>query len=406
MKNTESALRHAWKTLRYDHPQIACIAHGDTKVYEVPSNAALDSWLDETFIISPAMATKEELLKSFRPSTQATLHYLPHSSEIIIHTSHWRTDFIGGLGLLRNLLSAFIEPRHVQFGDEGKNLSPSRDEVAKFSSSGFAELPAIAQERNKAATDLVMQMVGNLPSIGLPTQKSHLSPGGTLRSGLTLEPSATSAIISASKKRGLTVTTALHAALIVATQQVASVSSSSNTYTSWGIFNIRPLLPAPYDNFALHPAVVQIIGLPLTLHTSSYADLAFQLKHYYKQTIPPSADSRIHEGVIVPFTNQMTDLAGQSPPADLPAPTEPILISMGILDGYLNCDYRDIIEVKDFWIGLEVTTPQLVCYLWTWQSRMTLSALYNEVFYERHFIQDFLKRVIDVLSAELEIKEA
>ena len=46
----EPALQHAWKTLRYDFPQIAAHGQGDTYIYEVPTASTIDSWLSETFI--------------------------------------------------------------------------------------------------------------------------------------------------------------------------------------------------------------------------------------------------------------------------------------------------------------------------------------------------------------------
>ena len=390
--------------MRYDHPQLACVVREETKIYEVPDNAALDAWLHETFIIAPASATKEELLASFRPSALPTLHFLPDKSEIIIHSSHWRIDLVGALSLLQNLFIAIAEPRQVQFGDEGKNLSPSRDEAANYSSSDELGSSALVKERDKAATDLVMQLINNLPSIGLPTQNSNRTPGGTHRSEIVLDPGTTSAIVSASKKRDFTVTTALHAALIVALQQVTPVPpSSSSKYTSWGIFNVRPLLKAPSNDSAIHPAAVHIVGLPLALQTSTYANLALQLKQFYKQRLPPSGDSHIDGGIIVPYTNQMADIAGQPPPTDLPAPSEPMLSSIGIVDGYLKPNYGDI-EVKDFWVGVETMTAQIVCYLWTWQGKMVLSALYNETFYAKGSIQGFLERVMGVLFTELAIQ--
>ena len=404
-KDIESALRNAWKTMRYDHPQIACIARGDTNVYEIPDTAALNVWLEKTFIVAPAPATREELLGSFRPSALATLHYLPHVSEIIIHTSHWRIDYIGGLSLLHNLLTACIEPRHIQFGDERKNLSPSIDKAAKVSSPDTMESPSVVEEKGKAITDLLMPL-SNLPSIGLPTQNPHQPPGNTVRSEMTLEASATSAIISASKKRGLTVTAAVHAALIVATQQIATAPPSlSSVYTTWGVFNIRPQLQAPYNDPTCYPASPRVVSLPVTLHTSTYAKIAAQLKEFYKQPMPSPAGSRIRDDVVVPYTNLLVDLASKTP-VDLSAPTEPMLNSIGIVDGYLKRNYGNKIKVKDFWIAPETMTPQLQCYLWTWQGKMTLSALYNETFYEKEFVQGFLKRVLDVLYGELEVQEA
>ena len=403
LKHSELALRHAWKTMRYDHPQLACVAHEETKVYEVPDSAALDAWLDETFIIAPASATAQELLASFRPSALATLHFLPYKSEIIIHASHWRIDALGALSLLQNLFDAVAEPRQVQFGDEGRNLSPSRDKAANYSTLDDLGSPALVKEREKAAADLVMQFVSNIPSIGLPTQNLNQTPGGTHRVEVVLEPAPTSVIVSASKRRGLTVTTAQHAALIVALQQVTPIPpSSSSKYTSWGIFNIRPLLKAPFNDPTIHPVAVHIVGLPLALHTSTYANLALQLKQFYKQPLPPAADSHIREDVLVSYTNQMADIAGQPPPPDILAPSEPVLSSIGVVDDYLKSKYGEI-EVKDFWVGVETTTPQIVCYLWTWQGKMVFSAFYNEAFYDKSFVQAFLERAMNILFTELAI---
>ena len=403
LEDTESALRHAWKTMRYDHPQLACVACGEKKVYKVPDNAALDSWLNETFIVAPASVTKEELLASFRPSALATLHFLPHQSEIIIHSSHWRIDFIGGLSLLQNLFNAIAEPRQVHFGDEGRNLSPSRDKAASYCSLDESRLPALVKDTDKAATDLAMQYFSNIPSIGFPAQNLDRKPGGTRRSEVILEPGETSAIVCASKKRGLSVTTAMHAALIVALQGMIPVPPSSlSKYTTLALFNIRPLLKAPFNDSALYPAVVGFVFLPLTLHTSTFADNAVQLKQFYKQRLPPSSNSHIHPGIMVSYTNQMADIVGQPPPIDLPAPSEPLLSSIGIVDGYFKRSYGDI-EVKKIWVGVEMTTPQIICHLWTWQGKMTLSAMYNEVFYDKEYIDGFLKRVIDTLCMELAI---
>lgn len=122
LKDTVNALRHAWKTMRYDHPQLACFAYEEKKVYEVPDDVALDAWLDETFIVEPVWTTTEELLASLRPSALATLHFVPRTSEIIIHSSHWRMDFLGGLSFLQNFFTAAAKPRQVQFGDEGRTF--------------------------------------------------------------------------------------------------------------------------------------------------------------------------------------------------------------------------------------------------------------------------------------------
>ena len=403
LQDTEFALKHAWKTMRYDHPQLACVLCEETKIYEVPDSTTSDRWVDETFIIAPASATKQELLTSFRPSAAATLHFLPSTSEIIIHSSHWRIDFVGAMNLMQNFFRAIAEPRQVEFGDEGKNLSQSRDKAANYGTLDDLGSLALVKEIEDRAADLLTQLSSNAPSIGLPVKKSNQAPAGTHRSEIVLEPGPTSTIVSASKRRGLTVTTALHAALIVTLQQITPVSLSSNSkYISWGIFNVRPLLKVPFNDPTTYPVAAQIIGLPLALYTSTYASLALQLKQYYKQPLPPSADSHIRDDVLVSFTNQMADIVGQSPPLDVPASSEPVLSSMGVVDGYLKSNYGEI-EIKDFGVSVETVTPQITCHLWTWQGKMTLSACYNETFYDKPFVTDFLERVIGRLCTELAI---
>ena len=394
-EDTESALRQAWKTLRYDCPHLACALYEDTIVYEVPDQPALDDWLNETFIVVPAATTKENLLASFRPTALATLHYFPHTSEIMLHTSHWRFDGVGAISLLHNLFTAMAEPRQIQFGDEGKCLSPGRDEAANFISSD--------EKAKEAAKDLFMQLITNLPSIGFPAQNLDQPSGGTRRCELVLDIGSTSAIVSGSKKRGLTVTTALHAALLIALEQLNSCHSSSpKIYTTYGVFNIRSLLKPPFNDSTAHPAGTHLIGLPLVVQLSTYADHATKLKEFYKQRLPPSIDSHIDQGIIVDYTNMTAELAGQPPPPELPAPSEPILSSLGLMDRYLKPNYGKI-AVKEFWVGVEETTPQMACYLWTWQGRMTLSALYNETFYDEGFVQDLLRLVIDIVKMELAI---
>lgn len=61
--------------MRHYRPDIACIAQGHTKVYEVSDDAVMNTWISNTFFIAPAPMTTEVLLSSIRPSATKTLHY-------------------------------------------------------------------------------------------------------------------------------------------------------------------------------------------------------------------------------------------------------------------------------------------------------------------------------------------
>ena len=178
--------------------------------------------------------------RDFEPSSLPTIHYLPRTSEILISASHWCVDGMGALQLLNNFFKALGKPRQIKFGDEGRNLSPSLDEIANFPAS-------TNDEEDEAASRLLKKYTSSTPSIGLPTELSNQVPGATRRTELTFTPPITSAIISACQVRTLSVATAFHSALIVATKQLAYSETLARNYTSWGAFDLRPYLRSPYS---------------------------------------------------------------------------------------------------------------------------------------------------------------
>lgn len=392
--DVESSLRQAWKTVRYDHPQIAAFAQGNIIIYEVPDASTFNSWQRETFLVTPG-TTAEELVASARPSTLPLLHYLPETSEVVIHSSHWRIDGIGALILLNNLFQALAKPRHIELGSEGRNLSPSLTEAGSLSTDP-------SEEQDLTATTLLMEYAGNLPSIGLPVEPSNKIPGATRRSELKLSTATTNALLSACKVRDMTVTTAFHAALIVGTQQMASSELLAKKYTSWRTFNFRPYLPSASGKSIAHPMAVHVCGLPITLAPSTFSDNVSQLGPLYKELSSPARNNKLRT-MLVPYNRKLTALISQPLPADMPESTEPQLQSMGVVETYLERKYEGVLEITDFWLAVEMLTKNLALHVWTWRERLTLSISYNEHFYKEGFVQEFLRFLRDVLLKELNV---
>ena len=146
-------------------------------------------------------------------------------------------------------------------------------------------------------------------------------------------------------------------------------------------------------------------GLPLRLHTATYQILVSEPTPYYKRHLPPATDSAIPKQLIHPYSKFVAQVIGSPPLTDLPSPAEPMLNSVGIVDRYLRCKHGESIRIQIIWVGVEMLTPQVECHVWTWQGKMTLSAMYNDAFYEGEFIQAFWRRSLDVLFAELNIQE-
>lgn len=230
-----AALKNAWKTIRYDHPELACIVEGQRKIYQVADDATIDQWLAETFIIQSSI-TSEELLAMPKPTRLALCYFLPQTSEIAIVSSHWRVDGVGSLQLMNNFLRAVAEPREITFGKEGENLSPGIYEALR------APDGKPSAEADKAADDLVSIMTDNYPSIGLPIppQKSS-SAGFTRRIYRYLSVQATASFKAACKARNLSPTAATHAALA---QAIHNISSNPTFQLS------NPPTPSPGQNAA------------------------------------------------------------------------------------------------------------------------------------------------------------
>ena len=394
--NVEAALKHAWKTVRYLQPQIAASLQGETIVYEVPQAADLESWMARTFLVE-TMLTIDEMLASPRRCSLPTLHYFPKTSEILICASHWRIDAIGVTALVNHLFKSFAEPFHTSFGDEGKNLSPGRDEAAKL-------LQKVSHESEDAATSLLMEYTTNVPGLGLPVELVNEISGAVSRIESRLSPVTTKSVIAACKVRDLSVTTAVHAATIVALQQLSSDASSAERHTSWGTFNYRPYVDTDYTDPAKHPVSVMLCSLPITLPTSDFHENASSLKPFYKQLDNPFNSAALH-AMLAPYTRKCAAMIRQPLPRGIPQPTEPLVNSVGILDRYLDGNYgRGAVEIVDFWLGGVVLTRQPQFYVWTWQGRMNLSMCYNEQYHTAAFMRSFIESVEEVLLRELDIE--
>ena len=390
---TAEALRHAWKTIRYDNPQIACTVQGNKNVYDVPDETAVETWLKDTFIVAPSQ-TASGLFSAFTPAPFATFYYLPQTSEVAIHFSHSRMDGIGAMHLLHQLFKALAEPRNKAFGTESKNLSPNFNDATGTSTS-------VTPEIQQAVAKMATEFISNVPSVGLPNFASNHVPGSTQRRGLQLETQATSAVVNACRERGIGVTAAVHAAVIAATYQLAPPELAARKYLSWCAFDLRPYCTPPYDS-AAHAVTLYHAGLVAVVAPSSFLTNASELQSMYKRSWQPSQSNLL--SLVIPLTESITALLSQPLPPNLPPPTEPALSSLGVVDRYIDSKYGDKIEVKDFWLAVEMLSRQVQVYVWTFQDRLRLSACFNESFYEGGFVEGFLSRIQDILLKELEIE--
>ena len=274
-------------------------------------------------------------------------------------------------------------PSPISFGNEAKNLSPGRDEAAGFPQD-------VSQEADDAATSLLMEYASNLPSLGLPIELVNEISGAPARIESIISPAATTSVVAACKETGRTVTTAVHAALVIALQRLSSPSSSTERYTSWGTFNYRPYVDPTYANPAVNPVAVTLCGLPISFVPSDFDETASLLQPFYRQLQNPFNSAALHP-MLVPYGGKCAAMINQPHPCGVPQPTEPLVDSIGVVDRYLDGKYgQGAVEIKSFWLGGVVLTRQPLFYVWTWHGRMAFSMCYNKHFYTAGFMTLFV----------------
>ncbi|KAL9042850.1 MAG: hypothetical protein Q9214_003666 [Letrouitia sp. 1 TL-2023] len=389
-----AAVRHAWKTMRFDHPQIASFAKEESRMYQTSDPVSLASWLTETFRVIRDIAV-EDLLASLRPTRFPSLYYLPQSSEILIQVPHWYIDGTGAISLLNNIFDAIARPRQVAFGTEGKNLSPGVEEAANLSY-------VSTEIHDQAVVELLAKYTSNLPSTGLPLEIPNQIPGATRRLEITLRSDFLHALRTACTANAITITAAVHAALITSTQRLAPDCMKACNYTSWGTFSLRPYLNPAFTNPKAHPVNLYLCGLPLTLKPTTFSADASQLNTFYKQLALPSIRAKIWP-TLAPFVRSCTAMIRQSPPQDMHPATGPVLSSIGIVDRYLQGTYGSKVEVSRFWLSSEVLSREPLVYVWTWQEHLSLSVCYNENFYTLELMRRLLEITRDTLVKELDL---
>ncbi|OJZ81971.1 hypothetical protein ASPFODRAFT_74897 [Aspergillus luchuensis CBS 106.47] len=406
-------LQQAWKALRQRYPQIAVRANedGSRLCYTVPSPEALDTWVQETFIIRNGVSA-DEIYSQEPPSSQFFLFCLPDTRELLFRTPHWRIDAYGLMYLQDTFLKILANgPRGhiIQLdGTEVRNLTPALDEAAGVPS---IITPAISQ----AADEEISVLLHNQPTISIKTLPNAL-PATTRRLKSALPASTTRQIIKSCKSRGLTVTAAVHAALIVATLPYVmdphhSKTSTTTTdgerknYTTITPFDLRKYLPAPLNGpdaatSVYHTAIFMSIDLAVN---KDFESIAAETRKAYGRDLSKD-DPRNLFNFLPEYVNKALQLLSQQPDDPLRAPAHPDLSSLGIVNEYISTKYHGeefTVEVEDWWLALESIVRLLLIHVWTWDDELVFSFNWNDAFYEEGFIKRFLSEWMEVLCESL-----
>ncbi|KAI0888766.1 uncharacterized protein GGS22DRAFT_152307 [Annulohypoxylon maeteangense] len=385
------ALKHAWKQIRYEQPQVATIVDGMKKVYEVPDEKALEEWLESTFVVSPA-SDAEELYQSVKPIKQASLYYLPKSSELIFRGHHHTLDGTGVLLFWHSYLDALASPiENIRFGDEHARLAPVMEETL-----GYAEQPT--QEQSDKATSLFMSWAAAMPGVG-PVSKLGAAPSGRCQNTELVFPTQTTkAIVAACKSKGFSVTAAVHAAYIAAISKHADPESKLAEYVTAAQFNLRPYLPEPYST-SKHAVSVYYTPIPYKVDLpTSFSDIAKSLHEYYQTTFKANAEMLELKGH---FTRVLCGAVQTPEFLASPISKDALVSSLGVAERYVQREYGNGIKVTDLKLGVDVVMGMSMFFFYTFRDQLRLVYSFNDGFEEPENIQKYLEEVQTVLVEEL-----
>lgn len=394
----EDALRYAWKQVRYEQPQVAVTSEGFNKVYEVPDEAALQSWLDKTFIVSDEI-DGEAIGKEARPIEQPTLYYVPKASQLIIRASHSVIDGVGTVLLWHTYLTALNNPKpNLVFGEEAIRLPPPLEKA-------LGHPDVVPSETVTKGLQVVSEALSLMPGIGPVNRIGTVPAGPTQRREFEFPEHTTIAIVQACRRNGYSVTAAVHAAFALTVVKHADPTqlTEKSKYVTVNSFNLRPHLPEPYNSSQYAAALYYSIW-PLILHRpENFKGVVHAIDEKYKTTFNGTPENVALCGSV---TNGLCEIV-KTPEfwAALPA-RDALVSSLGVIERYLQQSYASTdnskrVIVEDFKLGTEVVLGHSMCFLYTFRNRLRVVFSFNESYEAESDIQIYLEDVQKILLSEL-----
>ncbi|PYI00258.1 hypothetical protein BO78DRAFT_330505 [Aspergillus sclerotiicarbonarius CBS 121057] len=391
LPNIQSALKHAWKQMRSEEPDMATTIEGATKVYITPDEPTLQKWLDSTFIVTN-ITDADDLQRNGTFINQSTFYYLPNTSELVLRAQHHTINGVGILLWWDKFLLALLHPApEITFGDEYRRLSVPLPEAL-----GNNNPPT--QEETEKATTQAMEYISGLPSIGMVSKASGQapSPGKSQHIEYRFSPELTGAMVQGCKRRGISVTSAVHAAYGMVLMKHADPKSTTSRYTTINLFNLRDYLPERYRKVA---ATNHLTTLPFSIHLPvDFTRFVRELNKSYRSGIRENPE--VLE--LVGAYNKV--LIGMLKTLDAQAmlvPTDSCISSLGIVEKYLQRSYGSVVTVKDYKLTVDVVLGFDALHVSSFMDELRLVYSFNDGYEEPGMIRAYLDDVERVLREEI-----
>ncbi|KAJ5713478.1 uncharacterized protein N7483_010659 [Penicillium malachiteum] len=408
----QDKLRYAWKQLRYEQPQIAVTTEGFDKIYEVPDEAGIESWLDRTFIVSDVI-DGDVIGNEGATIKQATLYYLPEASQLVLRAAHSIIDGVGTILLWDSYLTALFNPNpNLKFGsgEECLRLPPSLDVAL-----GHPE--TLPEETVAKGMELFGEAVSLMPGVGPVNKVGTVPSGPSQRRESEYSKKTTKAIVEACKQNGYSVTAAIHAAFVLTIVKHADPAQlsdpKSSKYVTVNSFNLRSHLPESYSQFA---AAVYYTTWPLIVDRPDkfkFEELVRLIDEKYKTSFNDNPENIALCGAV---NNALCDIVKTPEFWAAPPSRDALVSSLGIVERYLQQSYTPADEaspdnkngitkvtVEDFKFGTETILGQSMLFLYTFRDRLRVVFGFNEAYEDESHVQTYLEDMQSILLEGLQV---
>ncbi|OKL57924.1 hypothetical protein UA08_06640 [Talaromyces atroroseus] len=379
-------VKSAWVNMRFKHPEIASTIKEDRRVYEVTDN--WESWVANTFEVIADCTARESFSHMPPLHGQASkLYFFSQSNEILIRSSHDRIDARGGFCLLDDLIGVIAKPESCESrpGDEIINLSPSIETAGHFP-------PTTNDDCDQATALLCQGAVGGL-SIGLNASNLGKPPTVKRTFEFVFSEEETMQVIKAVKVKGFTVTQAVQTALALTSKLLGT--SDRDFYSSIAVFDLRGICPEELR----HRVAAYHSVWPANVAVDRFDSTLDRFKEMYV-SFPGRKQETSKTGIYRPLVAAIRGALSVPPPSPN---TSVGLSALGVIDKQMTWQHEGL-TVTDFWLTLDIFTPNVVCTTWTRAGSMHIYASFNEQYYSSEDVNSFLANMKTILFHGLGIR--
>ncbi|RFN52837.1 hypothetical protein FIE12Z_2850 [Fusarium flagelliforme] len=425
-------IRTAWAATVKHHPQLGSVLNlqnhtdesGKTPAILIPTYDA-EEWLAKTFTVDHKATNATALFESAKDEEYATCIWIPSSSQVLFQTSHWRMDGGSAMTIAVNFL-------HVLSQSLGKGVDAAQDRFTSPVGDGsiapnvdwildtFSDEVSTPDYLRKAADTMYTDMLAGAPSVVLPPREGsdEAIPGDSTRATLHFGREATSQLLAASKARGITISLATHAAIIRCSARYPQ-HPLCKSYGRFAPVDIRKDFPSPYNtpqySIGEYCAAFPVIVLDVVDENKTFDEVCEELQKSYGRARNSGFEDDKGQPVATadlgaPFIRRIIDLVNTAPPPDMPTVQAVDFASMGLVEKVLDRTYpvsgrsnQGEVVVEDFWLGTQTIAKAVQCHGWTFRDQFVLTASWNKSYYDKVFIENFLKEVKKEMIRGLEV---